>query len=128
NDRVDFASEEGIGLIRDLTERLESQKDSLTIADVRSVAKPLGTTEAAQEVLGKLPLPRSLVEGVVRKRAVAYYVSHTGELKGHVTRMDVVLAAHPFSSSGIEHLRQLEDSLKANLPEVLMQGSQLYFS
>ena len=128
NGRVEFDGEEGVGLIRELTERLEAKKGSLEIADIRSVAKPLGTTEAAKKALSKLPLPSFMLESVIRQRAVGYYVSQAGELKGHVTRLDVVLATPPLSPQGIEQLDRIEGSLEADLPEGLRQGTQLSFS
>jgi RND superfamily putative drug exporter len=128
NDQVDFGSEQGIGLIRELTERLEAERSSLGIADLRSVARPLGTSEAAQEALPRLPLPRRMVEWVMRKRAIAYYVSHAGELNGHVTRVDLVLAVHPLSLRGIEYLDRIERSLEGELPQGLRRGTQLSFT
>jgi RND superfamily putative drug exporter len=128
NDQVDFASDEGIGLIRELTERLEAKKSAFGIADLRSVARPLGTTEAAKDALAQLPLPARLVELLMRQRAVGYYVSHAGEWKGHMTRIDVVLAVSPFSPRGIEYLDRIEQSLGADLPEGLRQGTQVFFS
>jgi RND superfamily putative drug exporter len=91
------------------------------------VARPLGTTEAAREALAGLPLPRPLVERLMRELAVHHYVSRTGELKGHVTRLDLVLAVPPLSPPGIEDLDRIEHSLEADLPEGL-QGSQVGFS
>jgi RND superfamily putative drug exporter len=127
NDRVDFASEKGIGLIRQLTERLEARKEALGIADLRSVAQPLGISAAAREFLAKLHLPPSLVESAVRERAVGHYVSHAGGLTGHVTRLGLVLALPPFSPQGINDLDRIETFLETDLPEGLKQGSQLSF-
>jgi putative drug exporter of the RND superfamily len=128
NDRVDFASEQGIGLIRELTERLEARKDSLQIADLRSVAQPLGTTEAAKEALARLPLPPKMLESLLRQRAVGYHVSHAGERQGHVTRIDLVLAVQPLSPRGIEDLDRIENSLGEDVPEGLRDGLQFSFS
>ena len=104
NNQVDFASSRGIELIGALTANLAKQKDSLAIADLRSVAKPLGITEAAQEAIAKLPLLGSWFPGVMRQHAIAHYVSHVGDLKGHVTRLELVLAEEPLSPKGIEDL------------------------
>jgi RND superfamily putative drug exporter len=128
NEQVDFASEQGIALVRELTEQLEERKGSFAIADLRSVTRPLGTTEAAKEALAKIPLPGFLVESMIRQRALAYYVSHAGERKRHVTRIDLVLAVPPLSPRGIESLDRIERSLKADLPEGLRQGSQVAFA
>ena len=54
NDAVDFASTEGIRLISALAARLEERKDDLGIEDVRSIAKPLGTSDTAKDITGRL--------------------------------------------------------------------------
>jgi putative drug exporter of the RND superfamily len=111
-----------------LTERLEASKSSLGIADLRSVARLLGTTEAAKEALARLLLPPKMLESLLRQRAVGYYVSHASERKGHVTRIDLVLAMAPLSPQGIEDLDRIEHSLEADIPEELRDGLQFSFS
>jgi RND superfamily putative drug exporter len=115
-------------LIRELSGRLEANKSALAIADLRSLARPLGTTEVAQEALARIPLPRPLAEQAIRRRASAYYVSHAGDLSGHVARLDLVLAVSPFSLQGIEQLDRIEHFLQAAFAEGLLPGSQVYFS
>jgi RND superfamily putative drug exporter len=128
NDGVDFVSEPGMGLVRALTDQLVARKSTFGIADVRSVTRPLGSTEAARAALARLPLPPRAAELLVRTRAVGHYVSHAGELTGHVTRLDLVLAAPPFSPQGIECLDRIEHSLETELPDGLREGSQVSFS
>jgi RND superfamily putative drug exporter len=92
------------------------------------VAKPLGVTEAADEALGRLPVPSRLIESVMRQRAIDYYVSRAGEFTGRVTRIDLVLAVLPFSAQGIDYLDRIEKALEVDLPEGLRQGSMVSFS
>ncbi|HEV3445845.1 MAG TPA: MMPL family transporter, partial [Gemmataceae bacterium] len=128
NNEINFDSDQGADLIRELSGRLEANKSALAIADLRSLARPLGTTEVAQESLARIPLPRPLAEQAIRRRASAYYVSHAGDLSGHVARLDLVLAVSPFSLQGIEQLDRIEHFLQAAFAEGLLPGSQVYFS
>jgi RND superfamily putative drug exporter len=128
NDRADFAGAPGAELVQKLTEQLEAKKTTFGLADVRSVAQPLGSSEAARTALARLPLPARVAEALIRGRAVGHYVSHAGELTGHVTRLDLILAARPFSPQGIEYLDRIEHSLQSNLPDGLRQDTQISFS
>jgi RND superfamily putative drug exporter len=128
NDRADFASAPGTDLVKKLTEQLEVEKSIFGLADVRSVAQPLGSNDAARAALAGLPLPARAAEALIRSRAVGHYVSHAGELTGHVTRLDLILAARPFSPQGIEYLDRIEHSLQSNLPDRLRQDTQVSFS
>jgi putative drug exporter of the RND superfamily len=125
SDQVDFDSDKGIGLVQELTDQLQANKNALGIADLRSVAKPLGTGEAAKEALASLPLPAPAAEAIIRNRAVNYYVSHTPEWKGHVTRIDLVLGVSPLSLEGIAKLDQIEQFLETEVPEKLRLGSEI---
>jgi RND superfamily putative drug exporter len=107
-----------------LTERLEAKKDALGIADLRSVARPLGTSEAAKDALAKLSLPPAVAEMMIKKRAIDYYVSHAGDVKGHVTRLDFVLAVPPLSPQGIDCVDRITQTIEVELPEELRSGSQ----
>lgn len=153
HDEVHFGTEAGIDLIADLTARLREHKDDLNLEDVRSVSKPVGSTPAAKEYLDSLPrslpllggsllspskggigslpsinLPRSLgYEAAMEQRAIAFYVSHEPPLKGHVTRLDLMLGTDPVSRQGIDDLNRIEDFLRTNLPAGL-QGAEVDFS
>ncbi|MDB5312008.1 MAG: hypothetical protein JWO38_6210 [Gemmataceae bacterium] len=127
NDAVDFGSESGVAAVGALTASLRDRKDELAIADVRSIARPLGITAAAQEFLRGLHAPESLVRSVMRQRAADYYVSRAGDLKGHVTRVDVTLAVDPLSGRGIAALSRVEEVVRSDLPAAL-RDSQLEFA
>jgi RND superfamily putative drug exporter len=127
HDQVDFSTPQGIDLVRELTDRLGANKGALGIADVRSVARPLGTTGRADQVLATLNVPASMKERLIRQGAAAYYVSRAGDYNGHVTLMDVVLAVVPFSNEGLDHLDQIARSLSAALPDGL-RGCRISFS
>lgn len=115
DNRADFTSLEGIRQIDDLVQHLKERKQELQIADIRSVANPLGVGEAAAAALAKeSAMTQFLERGAVRKRAAEYYVSKASDLKGHVTRLDIVLTQDPFSRSAIGTLERIEDTIRTD--------------
>jgi RND superfamily putative drug exporter len=119
NDRVDFTHQHGIDLIGRWTAALRKEQDDLGLVDIRSVAKPLGTTAAAKKALANIPVPAVLLEDAVRERAVRYYVSRVGEWKPHVTRVDLTLQAHPLSRQALDDLSRIKEALQTALPAEL---------
>jgi RND superfamily putative drug exporter len=127
NDAIDFNSTEGSRLIGKLEARLEKRKDALQIEDVRSIAKPLGTSATAKDITGRLE--HLLIPDLTRRlqqQAREYYVSNAGDYKNHVTRLDIVSKLDPLSRSSIVNLDDLELVLRQELPPQL-QGSQIEF-
>lgn len=122
--RLDFLEEDGVGQIEisALTARLRKRQSELQLADIRSWSKPLGYGYAARQATGT-PL-NELVEGL--KQATEYYISSRGELKGHVTRLDVTMMLNPMSRQGIASLIHLEETLRTELPREL-RHADVYF-
>jgi RND superfamily putative drug exporter len=114
---IDFSDEKNLEAVARLTNRLLAHQDELEIADIHSVAAPLGTSPAAKETLGFFPVSPQLFPAAARQRAIQYYVSHTGDWKQHLTHMDVVLRVDPFSREAISALDRIEEALRADLPE-----------
>jgi RND superfamily putative drug exporter len=125
NDQMDFSEIKGIEEISRLTERLREQRQQLNLADIRSVATPLGITSAANEAESQAK--SSLARRVLRARAARYYTSRVNEFKGHVTRLDLVLTRDPFSSQAVDDLQRIETDIRTHLPTGL-QGSELVFA
>src|SRR5207302_10829315 len=91
NGAVEFTTAEGSRLIGARAGRLEERKEDLNIEDIRTIAKPLGMTAAAKEVLaGFERLSDPGLEKPLRHGALAHYVSAVGAFKGHLTRLDLV--------------------------------------
>ncbi len=109
DDRADFRTPDGIARVGEFAKRLEARRDELGLADVRSVAEPLGTTPAARKALGGLGFGAS----AARSQAVEHYVGAAG----HVTRLDLVPDWDPFSEAGLDNLNRLEAAVRAELPE-----------
>jgi putative drug exporter of the RND superfamily len=127
DESVDFTTSAGSRLIEALTARLEERKTALQIEDIRSVARPLGITATEKEVLSGLErLSNPTLYKEMRERAFDHYVSHAGELKGHVTRIELVSGLDPLSRQGIENFARLEEILQVERPPGL-EGSQIGF-
>jgi RND superfamily putative drug exporter len=127
NDRVDF-SKDGLDQVRALADRLKQRRSELKIADLRSVADPLGISRAAREALPASGITAVFLRPLVLGRAIEYYVSNTRDLDHHVTRLDIVLDLDPFTRSSISHLDVLEDAIRRDLPEGLRPGAELYLT
>src|SRR4051812_43195275 len=96
NASVDFSDADGIGLVEELVDRLKDRQNELPLADIRSVATPLGITGAEDRALEGLSTAQSVVtRGTIRHRATQYYVSTAADSKNQVTRLDLVLKSDP---------------------------------
>jgi RND superfamily putative drug exporter len=125
--KMDFRSSEGQAIVRRITDRLRAQKDELGLADVRSLTQPLGITPAAEHPFAGLDLPADVRREARQRLAVGHYVSDMGGRQNSGTRLDLILAQSPFARASIEHLEQLEATVRADLPQAVQDDTQLYF-
>jgi len=124
NPHLDFAAAEGRALMGGLTDRLRGQRQALGLADVRSLTAPLGITPAAA-----LALPAAgSGSAVLRREALGRYATDFGERRETGTRLELVLAANPFSRQSLDQLATLETAVRAALPPDLAADTQLYVS
>ena len=126
NESLDFRSSDGIEAVEGLTKSIDERRDELKVADVRSLAAPLGTS------IGKAPAEggagrKLLTAATVRRRATNYYVTGDSDLANHVTRLELALTLDPFSEQAIDFLEPLEEKVRELLPPELESGSELYF-
>jgi putative drug exporter of the RND superfamily len=126
NQRVDFREVEGRRAIEELTGRLIERREELQIADVRSVAQPLGI-EGARTLAGLSPFQRATQTRIMAARGQEHYVGDKGDLAGHVTRIDIVVKNDPFSRESIDQFEQLKAQVGSLLPEELRHDSRLLF-
>jgi RND superfamily putative drug exporter len=119
NKHVDFSDQAtGVAFIEDLTESLYLRKEDLGLADIRSVAFPVGGNERVADE------PAGARRGAKMKKAKEYYVSSVSdpELNTHVTRIEITADVDPFSRDSITHLTRLEHEIKGMLPDALKSG------
>lgn len=121
NDSVDFSDDEtGVEAIEELTKRLREKSGDLQLADVRSVAFPLGGDTPTSELKTG---GRRLTQ---LKAAKKFYVSSA--MDNHVTRLDITAEVDPFSRDSIDHLSLLEKDLHDLLPDSLKKGTEIHIS
>jgi RND superfamily putative drug exporter len=116
SDQVDFRQRNGVDLVGRWTGKLRDHRDQLEIADIRSIANPLGFTVLASDTQST----RSITaRAVVERRAMSYYVSQAAKLAGHVTRFDIVSQLDPFSRDAIENINAVRAAVEADRPAEL---------
>jgi RND superfamily putative drug exporter len=130
NDNVDFSTDKGAAVIAALTKNLRDPKsegkDDLKLADVRSIAQPLGTTKPAREYLKRFKSTEDDADSIIRDDAQNFYVCQTEKSANHVTRIDIVLSADPLTRGAIDMLDRLEKKVGESLPPELA-GSKIAF-
>lgn len=118
NPKADFSDPDTIDQIDALSQRLMSQKDQLQIADIRSVAHPLGTNPKAEQLLETSAAGGITARAALRERELRHYVGQ-GDNGEHVTRLDIVLSSDPFSRQSIQVLDRIESAVRTGLPKDL---------
>ena len=121
---LDFLTPDSKGQIQlsIFVDRLRQQQWPMQLADIRSWPTPLGTGLAARQAAGA-PLDE-VVRGM--EQALKYYTSSTGELKGHVTRMELTMLQKPMSRQGIASLDHIEEVFRSELYSDL-RDAKVYF-
>lgn len=125
--KVDFRKAKGQALVRELTDRLRERRKELGLADLRSLAAPLGITEATRRAFNDLELPQEEVQEVVQQEALDHYVTDFGERAKIGTRLELIFESDPFSRQAVNDLQRVEAIVQASLPPEIQADSQLYF-
>ena len=119
NDEVDFSDEStGFDWVDQLTESLYKRKSELQLADIRSVACPLGRNERLTE------MPAGAKRRVAMQKSKEYYVSEA-DLATHVTRIEMTAELDPFARDSIDHLTRLEAEIRSLLPAELQSKTKI---
>ena len=104
----DFQSDQGQDAIQTLTQGLMARREELGLADVRSLWRPLGTSQAAQDVTDQEAADTAIDP---EQEAVKFYVNH-----GDATQLQLVLKDNPLSRENLDRMDKLESVLRAELP------------
>jgi RND superfamily putative drug exporter len=102
------------------------QKDELGLADVRSLAQPIGSSPAAKQALESYESGEKDVIELARDQARSYYVSRTDDFEGKLTRIDLTLTTDPLSRVAIASFPAIKDAVERALPSEL-KGAELAF-
>lgn len=128
NTKVDFTDPDAIGMIDELAESLMKRQQELQIADIRSVANPLGVKHAsANSNDNDSMVQRMLTRKVTHTRSIEQYVSATEKIEGHVTELEILLTTNPFSIQSVHALDRLMPAIREALPQGLADGTTLAF-
>lgn len=115
---LDFRDDEAIALVEDLVQRLLERRNQNRIADIRSIAHPLGTaTKASEPEEEDSSFAKSLESRVTRLRTIEHYVTSVPELNGQVTELEVILETNPFAIDSVRSLEQIRDTIQQRLAE-----------
>jgi RND superfamily putative drug exporter len=134
NPDLKFDDDEVKAQIELMTNTLIAKMPELGLADIRSFSHPFGVTVSALENARKNearldniknPVRKLLEKGLYNKRILAHYVATFGQYENHVTRMDLVLNAEPFSQESLKLLDKLQLYFQDNLPPSLKTGTQV---
>ncbi len=112
----------GEGIASVLTEELESRREQLKLADIRTQENPLGISPVSQAYV-RQQMRGGLFGGrgaIIRNHARKTYLSQEGPLAGKVIRLDLVFDVDPFSRDSIDLLSATEQVIRDALPRALM--------
>jgi RND superfamily putative drug exporter len=126
SESLNFRESDGIEAIEALTKSIDERRDELKVAEIRSLAAPLGTSVGKISAGGGTGR-KLFTAAAVRRRATNYYVSSESALANHATRLEFELTLDPFSEQAIDFLDQFEKAVREQLPPELKSGTELYF-
>lgn len=128
NPKLDFGDVDVIDTVGELSTRLSKHQERVGIADIRSVAFPLGLRnkkEQPKDGEGN-SLGKTWIKMNEHRKSVANYVSDRGEFRDRMTKLDIVLNGSPFDRGTFEQFDQLKQLVRESLPADL-KGSELHF-
>ena len=117
---VDFTRSASINAVDQLTARLADRRDELGIAEIRSVAEPLGLGGEEAPSGGALNLVQ---RRIARHEAVERYVSSK---ENHATQIQVVMNNDPLSRHAIPQLNEIRNAVRSELPRTLQNADVLF--
>jgi RND superfamily putative drug exporter len=107
--RLSFRSDEGRQAVERLSQRLAALPD---VAEVRSVSRPLGKPNVASKPANYLQrLLAQTLQTAVESRYVSTTPARAAD-RNHITRIDVVFNADPFSYAALGALESVQSALK----------------
>jgi putative drug exporter of the RND superfamily len=127
NKQENFSSPQGQALVRRIVDQLRAGKEQLDLADILSLATPLGIGQAAEQGSEGLHVSEKLRQETLERQAIANYTTSLGERNNVGTRLDLILTDSPFSRRSIEDLDRIQQDILTALPEQLRSNTQLYF-
>ncbi len=126
--RSNFASDD-LDFVTSWSAWLSEHRDELQLADVRSIAQPLGITDAAERAFEGFSGAQLLARrSLLRRRSQDLYISQSEPLAGQVLRLEFVFQHDPFSRDSIAHLDRVEPQMRAEFAKTLPPDAKLHFT
>lgn len=126
--RSNFASDD-LDFVTSWSDWLSEHRDELQLADVRSIAHPLGITDAAERAFEGFSGAQLLARrSLLRRRSHDLYISQSEPLAGQVLRLDFVFQHDPFSRDSIAHLDRVEPQMRTEFSKTLPPDAKLHFT
>jgi RND superfamily putative drug exporter len=110
NENIDFSTGLGRDGVAQVTDRLRAEAGNLGLADVRSLAAPLGITSAAKREFLHLDVPAELRREETERVARQHYSGDVGDATNDATRLDLILNQSPFSRHSVEDLARVDET------------------
>jgi RND superfamily putative drug exporter len=117
SDELDFSLVRGpsFNAVRDLTDRLVRQKETLGLHSIRSLSRPKGKPESSSTSIA--------VRQAQKRHARDYFVSPSNR---SITRISLIPRNDPFARSSIAEFRHLRSQLPELLPDSL-RNARIWF-
>lgn len=128
NSKVDFSEDDGIAVVKNLADGLMKRHDELKIADIRSVAGPLGSNpKVTDSESDESVVSRTVEKKEIRRHGIEYFVSSTGDFDGHVTELDIIPTSNPFAIDSVQDLNRLMSTFQSELPKEQRDATTISF-
>jgi putative drug exporter of the RND superfamily len=141
NPDMDFADPDGQVSLKELINSLNSRRDELNLADIRSVVHPFGvaleeaekkndesSSESTQPVRpagGFAAVLRGAKGAVERLKTQEIYVGQKGSYEGTLARIDFVSNSDPFSRDSIRQFVELRENVLTLARKLLPSGDKV---
>lgn len=125
NPALNFTDSETIEILSELTRKIEDERETLDVSDLRSIVDPTGISPVARdkearelERIAAAPTSTKLAETRIRNSRIHdTYVSQSEEFKDQITRLDIVFRNDPFSRDSIANFVRFRDAMRQLVAE-----------
>lgn len=110
----------GLPYITQLSQELQEREDEFRLADVRSVAFPVGGDK------GLADITNPAVYKLTMRRALESYVDTGAPANGSITRIELVTDDDPFSRDSMQRLGDLERQIQTEWQRITREPTTFY--
>ncbi|MBI1349052.1 MMPL family transporter [bacterium] len=127
-DFADLGEAGGIEVIDQFHLALKTRHDEFGLADVRSVAFPLGGDQGLLQIQSEAQTLRERAElkETVRRSKLTYVSGSDDDQPAHLTRLELITSEDPFAQNSIRDLARLEEKLPEVWEKVSNKSARFY--